>query len=118
MNLDKNKKIFNNLIKQNSKTYSNKNQIKESMREDLQNYQSTARTFLRGAWFFDYIGYLIKRFVDDREIPLGDLAKESYSATLAPKHPWIIRTPARWAMGLIASREEFIDSLCKEQTVV
>lgn len=84
------------------------------MRDDLQYYQSTARTFLRGAWFFDYIGYLMRRFVDDRQINLGDLAKETYSATLAHRHPWIIRTPARWAMGLIASREEFVESLCKE----
>jgi hypothetical protein len=56
----------------------------------------------------------MRRFVDDRNILLSDLAKESYSATLAPKHAWIIRTPARWAMGLIATREEFVNSLCKE----
>jgi hypothetical protein len=84
------------------------------MWEDFENYQSTSRTFLRGAWFFDYLGYLMRKFVDDRNITLSDLAKESYTETLAFRHSWIIRTPARWAMGLIATREEFVNSLCKE----
>lgn len=52
MNINKNEKIFNNLIKSNSQTYSNQNKIEESMRDDLENYQSTSRTLLRGAWFF------------------------------------------------------------------
>ena len=66
MNSTNSEKIFDNLIKHNSRTYSTENRIKESMRGDLENYQSTTRTFLRGAWFFDYIAYLLRRFVDDR----------------------------------------------------
>lgn len=84
------------------------------MKDDFKEYQSTARTFLRGAWFFDYLGYLMKRFVEDRNANLSDLAKESYTETLAFRHPWIIRTPARWAMGLINNRQEFVESVCKE----
>ena len=54
----------------------------------------------------------LRRFVDDRNVTVSDLAKESYSATLAFRHPWIMRTPARWAMGLINSREEFLTLFC------
>ena len=47
----------------------------------------------------------MKKFVDDKNMELSDLAKESYVETLSFRHPWIIRTPARWAMGLINTRE-------------
>jgi len=38
---------------------------------------------------------------------MSELARETYTKTLAFRHPWIIRTPARWAMGLINKRDEF-----------
>ena len=105
MNEDTNKDIMNGILK-NKKNKDKR--FKENMRDDFKKYQSTTRTLLRGAWFFDYTKYLFRKFYDDREISTSENARSSYDdCGLSARHPWYVSTPAKWAMGLINSREDF-----------
>ena len=48
------------------------------------------------------------------------IARESYDATLAKYHPWLIRKGANMAMYLLPSRKTLVSSMCKstiEETV-
>ena len=63
MNEDTNNDIMKSIL-------SNKNRkdkrFKEYMYDDFKKYQSTMRTLLRGAWFFDFTRFLFRTYVDDR----------------------------------------------------
>ena len=92
--------------------------VTEDNIQTFKKYESTATTLIRGGWFFDYTSYLLEWYESDRNIDMSDLARETYSKTLAFRHPWIIRTPARWAMGLVNKRDKFNKLICEEQTKV
>ena len=82
-------------------------QITEYNKKHIQNYESTARTLIIGTWIYDLIGALFAGYVEDKEIEISTLARETYNKKLAFRHSWIIRTPALWAMGLINKRQKF-----------
>ena len=119
MNTENNDKelklIFEKQKKQCLKT---KIQVTDKNIDIFKKYESTARTLVRGAWFFDYIGPLFEWYVNDRNVDLSTVAREVYTQNLAFRHPWIIRTPARWAMGLINKRDQFNKLFCDEATLV
>lgn len=141
MNEDTNDKILNDIInksknkkqhhhhhkddKMSNKTHSGKAEsgikhekemiITKDMRSYFKGYQSTSRTLLRRAWFFDFTRVLFRVYPAERELTMADLARRCYEESgLAAKHPWYIKNPAKWAMGLIASRKDFNKSFCEE----
>ena len=117
MNETENKRVFKEALK-NADKQKPYQQLKQYMWQDLELYQSTSRTLVRGAWFFDFCRVLFKQFTTDKSMPMSDVARFSYKQTLAPKHPWLLRHPCNWAMGLIVNRQEFVGSILKEQSLV
>lgn len=111
--------IFDEMFKKNkAKTTAKPGQkrITEDMRKTFDKYQSTSRTLLRGAWFFDYTNWLFKTYPANPEMSMAELARTGYDECgLAARHPWYVSTPARWAMGLINSRKEFNELYLKEE---
>lgn len=53
-----------------------------------------------------------------RDCSMSSIAKEAYNTALGPNHPWIVRTVANAAMIACKSRENFMRSVCEEQTIV
>lgn len=81
------------------------------------NYKSVGWALLMGAWFMDFLAALFKRMLD-RSKTLPTVAGEAYTEALAPHHNWLIRSAAWVGLNACASREEFVASVCKEQSKV
>lgn len=85
MNEDTNKEILDNLFNNppnqdnlsidSAKCNSSRSVVSEDMRKDFYMYQSTSRTLLRGAWFFDYCRFIFRLWVDDRNILTSEMAR-------------------------------------------
>ena len=73
----------------------------------FKDYQSTARTMQRGAWFFDFVEYITMEYCEQREYTLTQVIRNSYNDNLSKYHNWFVRHAANWAMGLANSRKEF-----------
>jgi len=84
----------------------------------MKKYCSTARTLVRGAWFFDFLACLIGQICHDRTAKTSKMAVKAYDTGLAPHHPWALRKTAGLALKAIKSREKFLKSLLDEQTLV
>ena len=78
-------------------------------------YQSTAWIVVRGAWFFDFMGELMRLVVVDRDMPLRKVAITAYETKLAPHHPWMLRKLVSVGLNACTSREGFLKSYVKEK---
>uniref|UniRef100_A0A7S3FU91 Glycolipid transfer protein domain-containing protein n=1 Tax=Strombidium rassoulzadegani TaxID=1082188 RepID=A0A7S3FU91_9SPIT len=79
-------------------------------------YQSTAWVFIKGAWLFDYMYGIFSLMVQDREMTLTNIASKAYDVALAPHHNWFLQRAARMGIMACTSRQNFLKSLCEEQT--
>jgi len=77
-------------------------------------YCSTARTLVRGAWFFDFLSSLIGQMMTDKTLKTSVMATKAYEVGLGPHHPWALRKTASLAMKAMKAREKFIKSLLDE----
>ena len=80
----------------------------------LASYESTARTVARGAWFFDFIEFIIREYVYKRDKSMVQICKDSYNDNLSKYHNWFLRHAANLAINLANSREAFNELLCAE----
>jgi len=86
MNEDTNSDLFKEAIKKKTSP-----RLTEDMKPTFKKYQSTSRTLVRGAWFFDFTRYLFRTYVDDRNITMADLARVSYDESgLSARHSWFL----------------------------
>ena len=104
-------------LKETFKNYKN-TPIKKDMESLFKDYQSTARTMQRGAWFFDFVEYILKEFCEHKELSLSQVIRNSYNDNLCKYHNWFIRQGANWAVGLANSREVFNKEITQLQCEV
>lgn len=81
-------------------------------------YQSTARNVQRGAWFFDFVEYILKEYVERKDLSVVQVIKNSYNDNIYRYHNWFIRRLANLAINLAVSRECFDRSMCEDQCIV
>lgn len=65
--------------------------LKEWMVDHLKDYESTARTVQRGAWFFDFVEYILTDFCKNRDQPMVAICHDSYDDNLSKYHNWFLR---------------------------
>jgi len=99
----------------------NSEQIKKIPKDKIQpfmkNYKSVSWALLMGAWFFDFIGALMKR-VKQKDYAISTAAREAYHEKLGPHHNWLLRSAASIGISACVSRTSLIDSIIKEQSMV
>lgn len=93
-----------------------KGQLKEWMMPHLEIYESTARTVLRGAWFFDFVENILNDFVEKRDQSMVSICHESYADNLSNYHNWFMRQAGKLAINLVNSREAFVSNISAEQS--
>lgn len=95
----------------------NKTVLKKLTKQEqpwMKKYTSTARTLVRGCWFFDFLTAIFGGIVNDRKSKLSQIASNAYNTALGPHHPWVLRKVASAAMVAVVSRETLIQNICKE----
>lgn len=70
------------LNKDNNKSILKKWENKQDIQQWMYQYQSTAWIVVRGAWFFDFMGELIRLIVTERDMPLRKAATTAYETKL------------------------------------
>lgn len=75
---------------------------------------STARTLLRMMWFLDFLISFSSRFASQTTRKLSELVREAYDESLAPHHPWAVRTASRLGIKTVPNRQKFIVKLFGE----
>jgi hypothetical protein len=75
------------------------------------NYTSAARTTLRLMWFMDYVYEFMKLVDTERTESISVICKEAYERSLAPHHPWTIRSVAKISMMAAPSSRDKVFSM-------
>ena len=84
----------------------------------MNSYLSVSWMVIRGAWFVDFMGEIMRLFVTDRQMGLKKAAIDAYDAKLGIHHPWILRKMIKVAFNAVTSRENFIKSYISEKKLV
>lgn len=61
-------------------------------------------------WLLDFISTFFTLAEKDRTVHLSHCAKEAYSQSLGPHHPWVVRQAAKVAMYACPGREVLMES--------
>lgn len=84
----------------------------------LTKYQSSTWTFIRGAWFFDYLVEVFRLLYHERQMSMTNISLQAYDTGLSRHHPWVVQKAAKTGMYACTSRKVFFDRICQEQTEV
>ena len=53
-------------------------------------YQATARTTLRFAWFTDFTGFMCKQYAHETDMTMAQVSKNAYNDNLGNHHNWFV----------------------------
>ena len=70
----------------------------------MYSYQSTAWIFVRGAWYFDFMSYLFRLIVTNKDASLSTIGHQAYDEALRHHHNWFFRQLAAIGLAAITSR--------------
>ncbi len=65
---------------------------------------------MRTLWFLDYLSLFIRLLSTQRDQAVSKCAKDAYSQTLGPRHPWVVRQAAKVGMYAAPNRETLMES--------
>jgi len=99
----------------NNKSILKKWENKQDIQQWMYSYQSTAWIVIRGAWFFDFMGEILRLLVENRDLTMAKCVIGSYETKLGIYHPWVLRKLLGVAFNACTSRENFINSFIKEK---
>lgn len=70
----------------------------------MQTYKSVSWALLMGAWLFDFIAAIMKKFAN-KEVPLATVVRDAYNEALGPHHNWLLRSAASIGLAACVTRE-------------
>jgi hypothetical protein len=65
-------------------------------------YTSGTRTLLRLSWFIDFLRNVFKQLINS-DNPFNICVTNAYEEVLAPRHPWLVRKGASFALSFAPS---------------
>ena len=99
----------------NNKSLLKKWDNKDDIKPWMYSHKSMCWQAQRGAWFFEFMGEIMRILNEERNLSLSKVAIKSYNNKLARHHPWILQKILNVAFNATTSRENFLKTYAKEK---